>query len=212
MSRMISWCFVAKPALQSAGRWIHLHAFVQSSVVAGLLLLTSSNTAAAAQLDWGAKVAEYVVVDQDLRAALAEISSHLGVPAHISDEVKGRIHEKLPALPAKALLQELSGRYGITWYFDGSGLYFSALKESTSQILSIGQVSFPFLQRQLEELGVLDERFELRFSEAGRIVYASGPPRYLELVRQGLEAANAQSVARTQPKNINVIYGYGGSH
>lgn len=165
--------------------------------------------AVAAEPNWGTGTSEYVVVDQDLKAVLSEISHHLGLPAHISDEIKGRVREKMAASSDKDLVRQLADRYGFTWYFDGSSLYFSALKENVSQIFPIGQVSPSYFQQELEKLSLLDSRFELRYSDSGRIVYASGPPRYVELVRQALEAANAQTIAKQQSRNINVIYGYG---
>ena len=164
-------------------------------------------TAQAAHLDWEMQLGEYVIVDQELRSVLTEIAGHLGVPARVSDAVKGRVHEKLSSATAKETVKQLATRYGFTWYFDGSALYFSSLTENSSRILPIGQVSFPFLQHELEELGILDTRFELRYAESGRSLYAAGPPRYLELVRETLDAANAQTVAKEQMKEVNVIYG-----
>lgn len=171
----------------------------------------AGRNATAAEPNWGAGASEYVVVDQDLRAVLAELSHHLSLSAHISDEIKGRVREKMTSTSDKDLIQKLADRYGFTWYFDGSALYFSALKENISQIFPIGQVSVSYLQQELEDLSILDPRFELRYSESGRIIYVSGPPRYVELVRQGLEAANAQTVMKLQTRNINVIYGSGGA-
>lgn len=166
----------------------------------------------AAEPNWGAAASSYVVVDQDLRAVLAEISHHLSLSAHISDEIKGRVREKMTFPSDKDLIENLASRYGFTWYYDGSGIYFSSLKENVSQIFPVGQVSVSYLQQELEDLAILDPRFELRYSESGRIVYVSGPPRYVEVVRQALEAANAQTVMKLQSRSINVIYGFGENH
>lgn len=179
--------------------------------MAVLACLAPPLTALSAEPRWGGGASEYVVVDQDLRAVLTEISHHLGLPAHISDEIKGRVREKMSAASDRELVHTLATRYGFTWYFDGSSLYFSALSENQSQIYPMGQVSSFYLQNELSGLGILDGRFELRFSDNGRIVYVSGPPRYIELVRQTLEAANAQTIAKVQNRSVNVIYGYGES-
>lgn len=162
----------------------------------------------AAELKWGEAKSEYVVIDQDLHAILAEVSHHLGLSAHISAEIKGRVREKMSYDSDHDLIKNLANRYGFTWYFDGSALYFSSLRENKSQILPVGQVSTSYLRQELDGLNILDHRFELRFSDNGRILFVSGPPRYVELVRQGLEAANAQKI---QSRSIGVIYGYGNS-
>jgi type III secretion protein C len=182
------------------------------SLLAPLALFATTANAAGTELNWATRLSEYVIVDQDLHSVLTEISDHLGVPAHVSDALTGRVHEKLPSSTAKELVTKLANRYGFTWYFDGSGLYFSSLKENASQMIPIGQVSFSYLQRELGDLSILDPRFELKYSDAGHVVYASGPPRYVELVRQGLEVANSQTVERQETKGVNVIYGYGGTH
>lgn len=166
-----------------------------------------STSVIGAEPRWGRQNADYVVVDQDLRAVLGEVSHHMGIPAHVSEEIKGRVHERMQFNTDRELVAALASRFGFVWYFDGSALYFSALKENQSQILPLGQVTIAYLQQELGQLGILDSRFEFRYSETGRILYVSGPPRYVELVRQGLEAANAQTVAAIQNRAVNVIYG-----
>lgn len=198
-------------AAVAEGQAVHLGGRRFACLLGVVFLVARLGDVMAAEPNWGTGTSEYVVVDQDLKAVLSEISHHLGLPAHISDEIKGRVREKMTAGSDKELIRQLSDRYGFTWYFDGSSIYFSALKENVSQIFPIGQVTPSSFQQELEKLSILDRRFELRYSDSGRIVYAAGPPRYVELVRQALEAANAQTVVKLQNRNINVIYGYGGT-
>lgn len=165
--------------------------------------------AAAAEPNWSAAESDYVIVNQDLRAVLTEISNQLGLAAFVSDDIRGKISRPPSDGNTKALIERLGKLYGFTWYYDGGKIYYSSLKESTSAVFQIGQLSFDSLKRQLAQLQILDDRFELRFSEAGRSVFVSGPPRYVELVRQGIDAANAQIVNRQQAPGVVVIYGSG---
>lgn len=161
----------------------------------------------AAEPNWDAVGADYVVVSQDLRDVLAEISNHLGLSSFISEEIKGKVTQSLQRSSVKEVMDTLKSRYGIVWYYDGGKVYYSVLKENISQIISIGSAQFPSLHKQLVDLGVVDSRFELKYSEAGHTVFVSGPPRYVELVRQGIDAANARVGAREQARNATVIYG-----
>lgn len=175
-----------------------------------LVVAGSVMPARAAEPNWGAATADYVVVNQDLRSILNEISSHLSLSAFVSDEIKGRVVERINEPTMRELVEKLGRRYGFTWYYDGGKIYFSSLKENSSVIIPIGRANYPDLRRQLNELGLLDARFELRYSAAGRSVFVSGPPRYVELIRQGVEAANAPIVDPLQGPTVNVIFGRGG--
>ncbi len=183
-----------------------------SCCVAVLVLLESELfPATAMEPDWDKDAGNYIVINQDIRSILEEISNHIGVPAFVSDDIKGKVNEKIESGSFKHMIETLTRRYGFTWYYDGGKLYFSSLKESISQIMPIGQVQFDHLRRQLADLEVLDDRFDLRYSASGRSVFVSGPPRYAELVRQGIEAANAQIGVKQSRRGIDVIYGRGGS-
>jgi type III secretion protein C len=172
----------------------------------------SAGTTMAAEPNWAAMSADYVVVAQDLRDVLAEISNHLGLSSFISEEIKGKVSQNIRGPSAKEMLESLANRYGIVWYYDGGKIYYSLLKENMSQIMPLGLAQFPSLKRQLSDLGLLDSRFEFRYSESGRSIFVSGPPRYIELIRQGIEAANAQIGVRQQARAVSVIYGRSAGH
>jgi len=180
---------------------------VAASLLIVLPMISGGETASAAEPNWNAVGVDYVVVAQDLRDVLAEISNHLGISSFISEEIKGKVTQSPRKATMKETMDALQKRYGIVSYYDGGKIYYSLLKENVSQIISIGSAQFPVLRRQLVDLGVIDERFELKFSETGRSVFVSGPPRYVELVRQGVDAANAQIGARRQARDAVVIYG-----
>lgn len=156
----------------------------------GLLVLVLSFAAAplsAGEPDWPPGPYRYLVINQKVADALAELGRNIGVPVRVSDAVEGRLNGGLPVGTAREFLQRICDSYGLVWYFDGSVLHVNAESELRTEILDLGRVSPERLVRRLAELGIADERFTTRVPEEGGVLSVSGPPPYLSLVRTTLD-------------------------
>ncbi|MGT2433934.1 secretin N-terminal domain-containing protein [Cupriavidus basilensis] len=76
--------------------------------------------------------------------------------------------------------------YGLTWYYDGSLIYVDRADDSQTQVFPIPKGSGPELAQILRAMQITDQRFPLVVSDKENTVYASGPKRYVELVRQAI--------------------------
>ena len=150
------------------------------------------SAARAAPLPHSDQPVTYTVVDQDLRDVITEVAQQSGLRATVSDAVHGRVRGRLPPAPLEDFLNHLAATYGLDWYYDGSALFVTTAAEATSKLLSLGLVSLPQLQANLDALGVTDVRWPLRGSSDGRLVVVNGPPRYVQLVEQTLTALSQQ--------------------
>ena len=165
---------------------------VPATVIAGFMAAIISFTACAAPLPHSDQPVTYAVVDQDLRDVITEVAQQSGLRVSVSDAVHGRVRGRLPPAPLESFLNHLAATYGLDWYDDGNTLFVTAAGEATSKLLSLGLVSVPQLDANLDALGVSDRRWPLRGSSDGKLVIVDGPPRYVQLVEQTLTALAQQ--------------------
>jgi type III secretion protein C len=147
----------------------------------------------------------YSVVDQDLHDVLEGVVGELGLRVHVSDKVKGRVHGRLAPAPAQQMLDRLAAIYGFDWYCDGDAVYVSAPGEFTSRMLPLGAVDADRFTTTLASLGISDDRWKPRLAADDRIVLVDGPPRYVALVQQTLDALSRRD--HDAPQTVHVFRG-----
>jgi type III secretion protein C len=132
----------------------------------------------------------FTVIDQDLRAFLAEFGRVQGLSVRPSEAVQGRVRGRLPQLPPRELLDRLAAMHGFDWFLDGAVLHVSASSEATSRMLPLKGVPFTRLVATLEGLGVADPRWPLRHAPAANLAVVAGPPALVAQVEQALATLN----------------------
>jgi type II secretory pathway component GspD/PulD (secretin) len=160
------------------------------AVAAAPLPAPADSAAAQARriLPWPDKPYPYVVLDQDVRDVLAAFGSNLDVPVKISDKVSGRVRGRLPELTPQKLLDHLAASFGLQWYYDGQVLYVTTVEEAVSEMLPLGPIRFEELQASLASLKLDDPRFPPRPLASANVALVSGPPRYVALVKETMQA------------------------
>ncbi|WP_225768951.1 secretin N-terminal domain-containing protein [Inquilinus sp. Marseille-Q2685] len=139
-------------------------------------------------LPWPDKPYPYVVLDQDVRDVLAAFGSNLDVPVKVSDTVSGRVRGRLPELTPQKLLDHPAASFGLQWYYDGQVLYVTTVEEAVSEMLPLGTIRFEELQASLASLRLDDPRFPPRPLASANVALVSGPPRYVALVKETMQA------------------------
>ncbi len=176
-----------------------------SALLASALAAAPLAAPHAAPIPWANQKLNYTVVDQDLRDLLVEVGSKLNVPVQLTDTVKGHVHGRLPATRARAFLDNLCKVYGLVWYFDGATLSVSTEAESSSKLLTLGNVDAGQLRGALDQLGLADQRWPLRGDDDSHLVMVAGPPHYIASVEQTLAAITQQQ--RPQAGSVAVFHG-----
>lgn len=138
---------------------------------------------------WSQKPFQYVAVEQDVRDVLRELSVAASVPIEMSDAVRGQAHGRWSEMGAGEFLSRFAHDYGLDWYFDGSLLSVSASSETTTRLLPLHGVQIDRLRSGLVASGLLDGRFGLRDGPVPDTAMVTGPPRFVAMVQQSVEAA-----------------------
>lgn len=152
--------------------------------------------------DWARRPFQYVAVDQGVRDVLRELSAAAAaaVPIDVSDAVRGQVRGRWPEMPAGEFLEQLARTYALECYFDGSMLAVSALSENQTRLLPLRGIELERLHDGLAAAGLMDERFGLRRGPMAEVALVSGPPRFIAMAQQALDAMVASDNARPRPK------------
>ena len=157
---------------------------------------------------WFASPYAYVLVEQDVRAALQELGHNLGVAVVFSDKVRGKARSTIHATTAGDFLTQLCDSNGLTWYFDGSVLYLSSDDEIATRLFQASPERLQALSRYLSELDVSGPRLGQRDGPERGELLVSGPPPYLALVQQHMEySAPAPTPPAPRERGVRVFRG-----
>jgi type II secretory pathway component GspD/PulD (secretin) len=131
---------------------------------------------------------KYIVLDQELRDVLTEYGRNTGMVVQLSDDVHGRVRGPLPAATAEGFLKRLCETYGLVWYYDGAVLYINAASELRTELINLGAMRADDVSSRLKDVGLVDPRFSLNVTADAGVMTVSGPPPYVQRVRDMLAA------------------------
>lgn len=158
---------------------------------AALILVTAAGVfslrAWAGEPRWRKQPYTHMSQEEPLRDMLADFGTDNGLRTVVSRKIKDKVSGRFEGMEPRRFIEKICKAYGLTWYWDGTSLFFYKSGDVRSRVMSLQFISFAKLASTLKEMGVWDERFPLRTARSDDAVYVSGPPRYVELV---IETAN----------------------
>ncbi|MGE7956976.1 type III secretion system outer membrane ring subunit SctC [Pseudomonas sp. NPDC089530] len=160
--------------------------------------LALTGTVQGQDLDWPAIPYNYVAQGENLRDVLANFGANYDGSVIVSDKVNDQVSGRFDLKDPQSFLQLMASLYNLIWYYDGAVLYVFKSTEMQSRLVKLEQVSETELRQALEAAGVWEPRFGWRPDTSGRLVYVSGPSRYLDLVEQTAMALEQQHALRTE--------------
>ncbi|WP_296180660.1 type III secretion protein [Pseudomonas sp. UBA1879] len=152
-------------------------------VVPGVAL---ADEASSINPQWFEQPYAYVLVEQDVRAALEEFGHNLGLIVVMSDKVRGKARSTLRGRSAGEFLTRLCDTNGLSWYYDGNILYLSSDTETGTRLFT-AQAHSAQLENWLNSLDVYGKQLSSRVGPNGDELFVSGPPAYLSMVQQHVD-------------------------
>ncbi|PJC94248.1 EscC/YscC/HrcC family type III secretion system outer membrane ring protein [Aeromonas lusitana] len=160
--------------------------------------LLALRPAVAQELDWLPMPYSYVAEGESLRDVLVNFGANYEVSVVVSDKVNDQVNGQFEHDEPQAFLQQLASLYNLVWYYDGSVLYVFKNGEVQSRLINLERTGAAELKQALQRAGIWEPRFGWRPDADNRLVYVSGPPRYLELIEQTAVALEQQSQLRSE--------------
>ncbi|MGZ9706941.1 type III secretion protein [Pseudomonas sp. GNP013] len=136
---------------------------------------------------WFTEPYAYVLVEQDVRAAMEEFGHNLGLIVVMSDKVRGKSRSRVRGDSAGDFLTQLCESNGLSWYFDGNILYLSTEAETGTRLFKAQGQSLEQLEHYLGSLDVYGTQLSSRAGPDGDELFVSGPPAYLNMVQQHVD-------------------------
>lgn len=141
--------------------------------------------------------------NQDIAAALSILASNIGISIKIDEAIKGRIYGRTqPGETAQSFLDKICREFNLVWFFDGEMLYVIPSDKVGSEVFSFEQNDAAAIIETLKQLHLYEPRFTHRFDPRSRILLVRGPPPYLKIIKQTVEA-----LERVEPLKTTVLRG-----
>ncbi|MEQ5113010.1 type III secretion system outer membrane ring subunit SctC [Providencia vermicola] len=84
---------------------------------------------------------------------------------------------------ADEMFKALTRRIALVWYDDGASIYVYDNSEMRSALVPTHKVSSGQVLNYIQRNGIYDERFPVRSQGADNLLFISGPPLYVELIK-----------------------------
>lgn len=169
---------------------------------AGLVVfLFAVSGAGAAELRWPDTIYSHYSNQEPLRDVLESMASSQAIPVVVSDKVQDVISVSFTELSPGEIFSRLMSAYKLTWYYDGNTLYVYRIDETQSAVIKLRSLTPLQFQTSLERLDMFDNRFRWNADQDQKLIYFSGPPRFVSLVN---EMAKQLDTARA--RNPNTVY------
>jgi len=184
-------------------------------LLVGLALLNGccASTWAEPTAPWMDEPYAYVVVDQEVRAALEAFGRNLDLPMDIATDVKGKAQRNLRADTAGEFLDRLCNGSGLSWFYDGRVLHVTSLDALAVRQVAADGAEYEALRGALDDQGVVGLHLGLEPSvHGGGELVVAGPPAYLALVEHTLERLRppvepAAPLAQQRERGVRVFRG-----
>jgi type III secretion protein C len=114
----------------------------------------------------------------------------------------------------QSMLDLLSATYSMIWYYDGNVLFVSPSSDADTAVLRASRASIDDLRSTINRLGIADPKYPITYDLSKDVAIVSGPKRYIELVRQTLQAVEAGDTSKSN-SSVEVIrlkYAWAGDH
>lgn len=160
----------------------------------GVLAVFLPAASYAAELPQSQENAEFIAFHGNLKILLLEFGANLRIPVIVDESINGVLHDHIKESSAKSFLTMLCTKNNLEWYYDGVRLYITTLSQSVSQTISVSHHTIKDIKEILKNSRIYDDRFPLTFVPGGKIAMVSGPPRYVELVREVITSLDVDAL------------------
>ncbi len=132
-----------------------------------------------------------------LREGFEVFGTAQGMSVVMTEAVQGVFSGEFKEMPAEEFLNRMTASHNLVWYYDGAALYVCGSGEVQTVLLSLRYMKATELRAMLRELGVEDVRFPIRTASDDELILVSGPPRYVALIAETIQRADALREQRT---------------
>lgn len=153
-----------------------------------------------------AEVQGYVAAKEGVRQFFDALAAQMAKPVIVSAlAAKKKISGNFDFSRPQQLLESITSRMGLVWYFDGTTLYVFDASELKSGVIGLQSSTVAEVKQFLVAAGLYDDRYPLRSAQGGQTFYLSAPPVYFELVVKAANRLDQQTAPERNARADNLI-------
>jgi type III secretion protein C len=158
--------------------------------VFGLLcaLLAGSPSRAASADAWENQPYPYSVVSENISDVIRNFGYNAGIRVSVSPDVRGVVSGRSGHGTAREFLDDVTRGDDLDWYSDGTVLYVSPAAAEQTIVVPMHGFPFAVMKIELEQQKLFDARFRLSPQIGGDAAIVSGPPSFVAVIKQAIEA------------------------
>lgn len=137
---------------------------------------------------WGPVGYGYYATNQSLSEVLSQFAASFSLALEISPQVVGMVNGRFDEKSPSDFLDRLGGVYGFTWFSHAGTLFISRSSEMVTRSFTASAPNISAMRKALTDLNILDPRFGWGELSAQGIVLVSGPPAYVKILFDTIEA------------------------
>jgi type III secretion protein C len=157
-------------------------------------------------IPWNPGQLSHVANSEPIGDLLREFASDQGIPIVISEKVVGTISGQFGPSSPRQFLDEVTQKNGLIWAFDGTTIYVYRSDEIKSEILPIRGVPLEEIVSTLREMGIWSSQYPIRILGERRLMYVTGPPRYIEVVGQFATKIQQQAAKQASVEVVMEVF------
>lgn len=153
-------------------------------------------------IPWADYDLSHVANNEPIVDLLREFANDQGLPVVTSEKVTGTISGKFGPLHPEKFLDAITQNNGLIWTYDGTALYVYRGDEIRTEIIPVRGAQIDEVIDALKLVGVWSDKYPIRVLESRNLLYITGPPRYLDVVK---ELATKIQLQAARQANVEVV-------
>ena len=156
--------------------------YVFGMILVLVLIVLQTHTAFSARVPWQKDVLySHYAQNENLKELLGDFCASQGLKLILDQDISGVVSGHFQDQDPEQFFEGITSTYSLFWYYDGTIMYVYPADKLQTRIISVDYLTTDRLVTILKELGIADERFPIRSVASEKILYLSGPERFVEL-------------------------------
>lgn len=137
---------------------------------------------------------------------LRDFTAIQGIDVVLSPQISGTVNGIFENIPPEEFWSNLMKVYNLTWFFDGNVLYVYPGTEIKTEVIQMSLSEANSLKAIIGELDFASANTSLRYLPETKMLIASGPPRFMEVLHTFVDKIQLKTVQNLADETVVQIF------